>query len=261
MRNHWLGSHIWLLYKRGDAYQAANYRPIASLNTVYKLVANFTCRHLQQQTLNQSLLSPVQHGGLPHHQCADHIYHLKSLYARSKSSYSLYIEFNKALNSVPLSTLWTELEQSNLSRAAITSVKNLYASPVDPPIIDGHCLHSYLKARGLRQACPLSPLPFLLYLNALFSYFLAITPPPEQGPVTSHHAFIDDILIRSEDPCFIQRAINFFHGPARLLDLDMKVQKTEIQVMGQAVPRTFTGTAGSSFPTFDPKASCPRTHY
>ena len=42
MPHHWLGSYICLLYKCGDPYQAANYRPIALLNTVYKLVAIFT---------------------------------------------------------------------------------------------------------------------------------------------------------------------------------------------------------------------------
>ena len=34
MPHHWLGSHIWLLYKPGDPYQATNYRPIALLTTV-----------------------------------------------------------------------------------------------------------------------------------------------------------------------------------------------------------------------------------
>ena len=116
----------------------------------------------------------------------------------------------RAVNSVPLSTLWTVLERSNLSRAAITSVKNLYASPVDAPIINGHVPHSYVQGRGLRQGCPLPPLLFIIYLNALFSYFLATTPPPEKGRITSHHAFIDDILIRGEDPFYIDRAISFF---------------------------------------------------
>ena len=41
----------------------------------------------------------------------------------------------------------------------------------------------------------------------------------------------------------------------------MNVQKTEFQAKRQAVQRTFTTAAGSSFPTFDPKTSRPRTHY
>ena len=137
------------------------------------------------------------------------------------------------------------LEHSNLSRAAITSVINLYASPVDAPITKGHCLHSYVQALCLRQGCPLSPLLFILYLKALFSYFLATTPPAEQGRVTSHHAFFDDVLISSVDPSYIQRAINFFDGRARLWGLDRNVQKTEIQAIGQAVQRTFPTAAGS----------------
>ena len=36
--HHWLGSHICLLYKCGDPYQAANYRPIALLNTYRNLL-------------------------------------------------------------------------------------------------------------------------------------------------------------------------------------------------------------------------------
>ena len=40
----------------------------------------------------------------------------------------------------------------------------------------------------------------------------------------------------------------------------MNVRKSEIQAMGQAVQRTFTTAAGSSFPTFDPKTSRPGTH-
>ena len=65
MPHHWLASHICLLYKRADPYQATNFRWVALLNIVYKLVATLTCDHLQQQTLNHSPLFLIQHGGPP----------------------------------------------------------------------------------------------------------------------------------------------------------------------------------------------------
>ena len=107
------------------------------------------------------ILLVIQHGGLPSHQCADHLYHLKALYAKSKKSYSLFIDFNKAFNSVPHGTLWTVLEQANFSTSTISLIKQLYSFPQDSPKINGRTPHAYLHTRGLRQGCPLSPLLFL----------------------------------------------------------------------------------------------------
>ena len=110
---HWLCAKICLLYKKGNPFSPSNYRPSALLNCIYKLLATFACKHLRAQAFAHDILSEIQHGGLPGHQCADHLYHLKALYAKSKKSYSLFIDFNKAFNSVPRGTLWTVLERAN----------------------------------------------------------------------------------------------------------------------------------------------------
>ena len=218
------------------------------------------CRRLQQQTLTHTLLSPIQHGGLPRNQCANHICHLKSLYAPSKSSYRLYIGFKKPSNSVSLSALRTVLEYSNLSRAALTVQK-----PLRVP-----CGSSNTQQALSRLLCPgLWPPPRLSSVSPSFYHILKLSvllllghyPCPEQGRITSHLAFIDDILFHSEDPSYIKRAISSFDGPARLWGLDMNVQKTEIQGLGQAVQRMFITVVGSSFHTLGPKISRPRTHY
>ena len=175
---HWLCAKICLLYKKGDPFSPSNYRPIALLNCIYKLLATFACKHLCAQAFAHDIISEIQHGGLPGHQCADHLYHLKALYAKSKKSYSLFIDFNKAFNSVPHGTLWTVLERANFSASTISLIKQLYSFPQDSPIINGRTPHAYLQTRGLRQGCPLSPLLFILYLNSLFHHFFATVPPP-----------------------------------------------------------------------------------
>ena len=178
---HWLCAKICLLYKKGDSLSPSNYRPIAFLNYIYKLLATFACKHLRTQAFAHHILSEIQHGGLPGHQCADHLYHLKAVYAKSKKSYSLFINFSKAFNSVPHGTLWTVLERANFSTSTISLIKQLYSFPQDSPIINGRTPHAYLQTRGLRQGCPLSPLLFILYLNSLFHHFFATVPPPPPG--------------------------------------------------------------------------------
>ena len=102
---YWLCAKICLLYRKGDPFSPSNYRPIALLNCIYKILATFACKHLCAHAFAHNILSEIQHGGLPGYQCADHLYHLKALYAKSKKSYSLFIDFNKAFNSMPHGTL------------------------------------------------------------------------------------------------------------------------------------------------------------
>ena len=232
---HWLCAKICLLYKKGDPFSPSNYRPIAVLNCIYKLLATFACKHLRAQAFAHDIVSEIQHGGLPGHQCGDHLYHLKALYAKSKKSYSLFINFNKAFNAVPHGTLWTVLERANVSTSTISLIKQLYSFPQDSPIINGRTPHAYLQIRGLRKGCPLSPLLFILYLSSLFHHFFATGPPPPRANArTSHHAYIDNILIKSEDVAYIQNSLNYFDAPARDSGQDMNVSKTEVHANGTA---------------------------
>ena len=77
----------------------------------------------------------------------------------------------------------------------------------------------------------------------------ATVPPPRANARTSHHAYIDDILIRSEEVVYIQNSLNYFDGPARDLGLDMNVSKTEVHANGTAPGKEFLTPRGSEFLT------------
>ena len=83
------------------------------------------------------MVLPVQHGRLRKHQCSDHILHVKAKYANVTGSYALYIDFNKAFNSVPHRELFQVLEHNSFWTAAIDIVTRLYSTPLDTPIING----------------------------------------------------------------------------------------------------------------------------
>ena len=99
-----------LLYKKGDTREPSNYRPICLIQTLVKLTAVSQCQQLSEETRQNELLHLCQHGGLQQHRCGDHIYDVVARTLLGKGRlYHLYIDFDKAFNSVPLAALWRVL--------------------------------------------------------------------------------------------------------------------------------------------------------
>ena len=212
-----------------------NYRPIALLNSVYKIIATHANRELLTAAIEHSIIHPTQFSGLPNRRCQDQIFNLLSTFRESVGSYSLYIDFNKAFNSVPHTTLFTVLSRLNFPTHLVNLIQSLYRAPRDFPVVSGHTHSSHLQTRGVRQGCPMSPILFCLYLSVLlFALPSHVTAPP--SPHESGHAFVDDLLYRSEDGDRIQQILNFFDTVAREWGLDLNLSKTEIHAMGTPPP-------------------------
>ena len=110
----------------------------------------------------------------------------------------------------------------------------------------------------------MSPLPPTLHSLSqlhLRPFFCHCAPPPRANARTSHHAYIDDILIKSEDVVYIQNSLNYFDGPARDWGLDMNVSKTEVHANGTAPQKEFLTPRGSEFLTYNKKTGRPHTCY
>ena len=256
----WLEANIILLFKKGDVTNPVNYRPIGLLNSVYKIIATHANRELLTAVIEQSIIHPTQFGGLPNRMCQDHIFNLLSTLPESVASYSLYIDFNKAFNSVPHTTLFTVLSRLNFPTPLVNLIQSLYRAPRDFPVVSGHTHSSHLQTRGVRQGCPMSPILFCLYLNVLlFALPSHVKAPP--SPHESGHAFVDDLLYRSEDADRIQQILNFFDTVAREWGLDLNLSKTEIHAMGTAPPRTFTSPSGTPLSTTNQKTGQPHNCY
>ena len=237
-----------------------NYRPIALLNSVYKIIAKHANRELLAAAIEHSIIHLTQFGGLPYCRCQDHFSNLLSTFRESVGSYSLYIDFNKAFNSVPHTTLFTVLSRLNFPTPLVSLLQSLYRAPRDFQVVSGHTHSSQLQTGGVRQGCPMSPILFCPYLNVLlFALPSHVTAPP--SPHEQGHAFVDDLLYRPEDGDRIQQILNFFHTVAREWGLDLNLSKTEIHAMGTAPPRTFTSPLGTPLSTTNQKTGQPHNCY
>ena len=264
----WQHSSVTLLYKKGCPRDPANYRPISLLNLIYKLVAGHLASTLATLVETHSLSHPSQIGGMRNRRCSDHIWRLQALMERDRKldqnryphSYHLYVDFNKAFNSVPRKALRRALEQYQIPSQLIDSIFFLYTSPHEFPDVNGFTHSSYVLDRGLRQGCPMSPILFNLYLNlVLFSLPKA----QDQGPRPENlevFSFIDDILFRLHSRRDVISVFKYFDTTARHLGLDMNVTKTELLAMEDSPHISFTTPTGSLISTCFPDGT-PRTVY
>ena len=100
----------------------------------------------------------------------------------------------------------------------------------------------------------------MLYVNVL----LFAVPHHLSTPITQHessHAFVDDLLYRSESSQRIEEILSFYDSKGRAWGLDINLSKTELHSMGKAPQTTITAPSGKRLSTIDPKALAPRKVY
>ena len=172
----WLTARIFLLYKRHDPHNPINYRPIALLQTIYKILASYAATALTFPATKYNRLHHSQHGGIPNHRTTDHIFTMISNISLHPNIYHLYLDLNKAYNSFPHQALWQILHNYNFPKHVISLIQNLYSHPADYPTVNGFPLFAAMTIRGLRQGCPMSPIHFNLFIDPIIRKLPSLLP-------------------------------------------------------------------------------------
>ena len=96
----------FLLYKKGDPHEPTSYKIIAVLNTPYKILASCGAITLIYYTMKYRFTNPTQCRGLPNHRTTDHIYSMIANLSIHPDIDHLYLDLNKAFNSIFHNALW-----------------------------------------------------------------------------------------------------------------------------------------------------------
>ena len=222
---------IFLLPKGGDPTKPSNYRPIALLTSVYKIIATHTSNHLNEHISKPGTLSDSRFGFRRKFQTTDHSIGLASKRTLHPSSYVSYLDLSKAFNSVVHGTLFKLLAKAGFPPGFIDMIKRLYRAPLDTPRVNGYSLASHLQLRGLRKGCPLSPSPFSLYIDPL----LRVLEHTIAGdPTATLHVFADDMALHSTHLGTLQAAFEVIFKRAVPYGLIINVAKSELHAWGNA---------------------------
>ena len=237
----WKEAEIFLLPKGGNPTNPSNYRPIALLGAIYKIISTHSSNYLNNFNSKFHSLHPSQFGFRHGYQTADHAIALASKRTRFPNSYCLYLDLSKAFNSVIHDTLFRILEKRGFPPSFISVIRELYRNPKDTPRVNGHRKATHTQSRGLRQGCPLSPSLFALYIDPLLHHLNDILSNTQH---TSMHAFADDIAIHSVCPKALTSVLRFMAEEGEPYGLKLNLSKTEVHAWGSAPPVTLAFRAG-----------------
>ena len=180
----WRTTLLALFFKKGDHREAGNYRPIALVEAIPKLVGNILADRAHKSVLSltdESLESnppstvgdtDYQNGFRRNRGTTDAIFTLKqTLRARYRSgehTFVLFVDLVKAFDSVERSALLMVLQRFGFGPQYCRAVENLH---LDLKIVlrEGHESCTFGNSVGVKQGDTLAPVLFILFMHAVVS--------------------------------------------------------------------------------------------
>jgi ribonuclease HI len=199
---------LTLIPKAANPTTFVDFRPIALCNLCYKLISKIIVNRIKP--ILSHFLSNEQLGFLKGRQILDAIGTtqecLHSIKSKNSKALILKLDLKKAFDCIDWDFLRLILTQTGFSHSMIKWIMSCVVSPNLAILINGESSSFFRSGRGLRQGFPLSPLLFILAMEAL-SLLLKLG--QAEGKITGikvsrtikilHLLFVDDVLIMTND--------------------------------------------------------------
>ena len=178
-------SSVVALFKKGDPSIPANYRPISLLNTSLKIYAAAIQRRLRRGV--DHILQRTQYGFHRGKSTIDAIQCMRRIIDKAERGGRplgiVFIDWEKAFDRIDRTALVDTLHRYNVPVEIINAIKGLYSSTMFQVRFRGGTSETQEQHTGIRQGCPLSPLPLHnRYVRSVARYQ---TPPRIAPPSTS----------------------------------------------------------------------------
>ena len=200
-------SVIILLHKKGCTLSPENYRPIALVNVMAKLLSSVYSSRIRR--VLHSVIPKEQTGFIPGRSITENIIFLGDALHYAKrhhpSTIILALDFAKAYDRVQWAIMLATLEKMAFGPKFLTTIKAMYKTRTARLSINGELTRPFPIERGVLQGDPLSPALFILALSPLYAKLEAARnthgiplPNDRPAPVASYYA--DDTTIVARSP-------------------------------------------------------------
>jgi hypothetical protein len=235
----WKTSMLHIIYKgKGDKRDPANYRRISLLSTLSKVYKGVLVRRLNNWIEKKGAISECQMGFRKGWRMVDNIFILRTIidkylsWKRSKV-YWLFVDLQKAFDTIVREALWWKFGKKGLSTKFIEGVKGIYKNVKMSIILEGnYVLDEFDSNTGLRQGCSLSPALFNIIIDDILDRLEEVNthPPVIRKRQIAGLLFADDLAVGATTIIGLQRAINCIKDFCEEWSLKINVTKTKIVV-------------------------------
>jgi hypothetical protein len=164
MPQDWNIGHLIKLPKKGNLKECKNYRGIALLSVVVKVLNRILLTRLLKAV--DEKLREQQAGFRKDRSCTDQIVALRIIIEQSLEwNNSLFLNFEKAFDSLDREVLWNLMAYHGIPQKFINIIRNSYSNMQCRVIHEGKLTESFDVKTGVKQGCLLSPFLFLLAID------------------------------------------------------------------------------------------------
>ena len=200
-------SIIVLLHKKGNTLQPHNYRPIALVNVMAKVLSAIHGTRLRR--VLRSIIPQEQTGFVPGRSITENIILISDAIHHAKrhhpSSIILALDFEKAYDRVQWPVMLRTLQKMGFGRKFITVLQAMYKNRTAKLIINGDLTPPFPIERGVLQGDPLSPALFILTCSPLYAKLQSARnahgiPLPNDNPAPVATFYADDTNLIAKSP-------------------------------------------------------------
>ena len=173
----WEESIILNLFKgKGAALERGNYRALKLTDQVMKLLERVLDSYIRKMVN----IDEMQFGFVPGRGTTDAIFIVRQLQEKylgvNKPLYFAFVDLEKAFDRVPREVLWWALRSCGVEEWAVRIIQAMYSNARSRVRVNGQYSEEFGVGVGVHQGSVLSPLLFILVLEALSRVFRRGTP-------------------------------------------------------------------------------------